>query len=217
MGHDGGVKVTEAQLKEAYQAHLARSRRDRAVSCPPPEAIQALVRREGDEAARLATLDHVMSCGECRTELDLLRTVEEAGVRSGAVSAPGRRRWMMPAALAATLLIAVGLGRVALRPSEDAVRSGDAARVDLVAPGAEVPAGAPVSFAWRPVEGASRYRLEVLNESGDLAIEAETRDTTLTSDSAASLAPGSYQWWVIALAPAPGPRSELRRLRIVAQ
>ena len=209
--------MTEAQLKEANQAKMDLSRRDRAVSCPPPEAIQALVRREGDEAARLATLDHVMSCRECRTELDLLRTVEEAGVRSGAVSAPGSRRWMMPAALAATLLIAVGLGRVALRPSKDAVRSGDATRVDLVAPGAEVPAGAPVSFAWRPVEGASRYRLEVLNESGELAIEAETRDTALTSDSAASLAPGSYQWWVIALAPAPGPRSELRRLRVVAQ
>lgn len=216
MGHDGGVKVTEVQLKEAYQAHLTRSRRDRA-SCPPPEAMQALVRREGDEAARLATLDHVMSCGECRTELDLLRTVEEAGVRSGAVAAPGRRRWMMPAALAATLLVAVGLGRVALKPSEDTVRSDDATTVELVAPGAEVPAGAPVSFAWRPVEGASRYRLEVLNESGDVAIEAETRDTMLTSDSAASLAPGTYQWWVIALSPAPGPRSELRRLRVVAQ
>jgi hypothetical protein len=216
MGHDGGVKVTEAQLKEAYQAHLARSWRDRA-SCPPPEAIQALVRREGDEAARLATLDHAMSCGECRTELDLLRTVEEAGVRSGAVAAPGRRRWMMPMALAATLLVAVGLSRVALKPSEDTVRSDDATRVELVAPGAEVPAGTPVSFAWRPVEGASRYRLEVLSESGDLAIEAETRDTMLTSDSAASLAPGTYQWWVIALSPAPGPRSELRRLRVVAQ
>ena len=24
MGHDGSVKVTEAQLKEAYQAHTAR-------------------------------------------------------------------------------------------------------------------------------------------------------------------------------------------------
>jgi hypothetical protein len=56
-----------------------------------------------------------------------------------------------------------------------------------------------------------------LNESGDLAIEAETHDTMLTSDSAASLAPGTYQWWVIALSPAPGPRSELRRLRVVAQ
>jgi hypothetical protein len=216
MGHDGGVKVTEAQLKEAYQAHLARSRRDRA-SCPSPEEIQALVRREGDEAGRLATLDHVMSCGDCRTELDLLRTVEEAGQRPGAVAAPGRRRWAMPAALAATLLLAVGLGRLVLKPAEDTVRSGDTRRVELVAPGAEVPAGSPVSFAWRPVEGASRYRLEVLNPSGDLAIEAETHDTALTSDSAARLAPGSYQWWVIALSPAPGPRSELRRLRVIAQ
>jgi hypothetical protein len=209
------MKVTEAQLKEAYQAHLARTRADRA-SCPAPEAIQALVRREGDEAARLATLDHVMRCGDCRAELDLLRTVEEAGVRAGAVPASGRRRWMMPAALAATLLVAVGLGRVALRPSEDTMR-GESGRVELVTPGAEVTAGVPVTFAWRPVEGASRYRLEVLNEAGDLAVEGETHDTTLTSDSAASLKPGSYQWWVIALSPAPGPRSELRRLRVVAQ
>jgi hypothetical protein len=216
MGHDGSVKVTEAQLKEAYQAHLARTRADRA-SCPSPEAMQALARREGDEAARLATLDHVMSCQDCRTELDLLRTVEEAGVRAGAVSAPARRRWMVPAALAATLLVAVGLGRVALRPADDTARSGDTARVELVAPGAEVSAGTPVSFAWRPVEGASRYRLEVLDEAGDLAIEAETHDTAITSDSAARLAPGPYQWWVIALSPAPGPRSELRRLRVVAR
>ena len=216
MGHDGGVKVTEAQLKDAYQAHLARTRTDR-TSCPSPETIQALVRREGDETARLATLDHVMSCRDCRAELDLLRTVEEAGVRAGAVAAPPRRRWMMPAALAATLLVAVGLGRAVLRPADDTVRSGDAARVELVAPGAQVTAGSPVSFAWRPVDGASRYRLEVLNESGDLAIEAETHDTSLVSDSAARLAPGQYQWWVIALSPGPGPRSELRRLRVAAQ
>ena len=216
MGHDGSVKVTEAQLKEAYQVHLARARADRA-SCPAPEAIQALVRREGDEAARLATLDHVMSCGDCRPELELLRTVEEAGVRAGAVSAPGRRRWMMPAALAASLLVAIGVGRVALHSSDDTVRSGETGRVELVTPGAEVTAGAPVTFAWRPVEGASRYRLEVLNEAGDLAVEAETHDTTLTSESAARLTAGSYQWWVIALSPAPGPRSELRRLRVVAQ
>ena len=215
MGHDGGVKVTEAQLKDAYQAHLAT--RTGRVACPSPEAIQGLVRREGDESARLATLDHVMSCRECRVELDLLRTVEEAGARVGGASAPGSRRWVMPAALAATLLVAVGLGRVALRPADDTVRSGDAARVELVAPGAEVTAGAPVSFAWRPVEGASRYRLEVLNQSGDLAIEAETHDTALVSDAAAGLAPGQYQWWVIALSPGPGPRSELRRLRVVAQ
>jgi hypothetical protein len=215
MGHDGSVKVTEAQLKEAYQVHLARTRAHRA-SCPAPEAIQALARREGEEATRLATLDHVMSCGDCRAEFDLLRTVEEAGVRAGAGSAPGRRRWMMPAALAASLLVAVGLGRRALSSSNDTVRSGETGRVELLAPGAEVTAGIPVTFAWRPVADASRYRLEVLNQAGDLAVEAETHDTTLTSESAARLTAGSYQWWVIALSPAPGPRSELRRLLVVA-
>ena len=79
MGHDGSVRLTEAQIKGAYQAHLARRRAPRG-ACPSPEAIQALVRREGDEAGRLATLDHVMTCGECRAELDLFRRVLGADV-----------------------------------------------------------------------------------------------------------------------------------------
>jgi hypothetical protein len=197
---------------------MARNRGARA-ACPEPDAIQALARREGPEAVRLATLDHVMGCRDCRTELDLLRSLEEAGARSGAASGAGRPRWIMPAALAATLLVAVGLGRLALRAPDDTTRSGpgSSARVELLAPGVEAPAGAPVAFAWRPVEGASRYRLEVLTESGDLAIEAETHDTGLTSAAVGRLAPGGYQWWVIAMTPAPGPRSELRRLRLTAQ
>ena len=77
--------------------------------------------------------------------------------------------------------------------------------------------GTPVAFAWRPVEGASRYRLEVLTASGDLAVEAETHDTAITSAAAGRLAPGSYRWWVIAMTPAPGPRSELRRLRLTPE
>jgi hypothetical protein len=124
---------------------------------------------------------------------------------------------MMPAALAATLLVAVGLGRLALKSAsdEELVRSGDErGAVTLLAPATEVQAGAPVLFAWRPVADARRYHLEVLNASGEVALEAETTDTSLTSEVAGRLAAGEYQWWVTALVSPASRRSELRPLRI---
>ena len=92
-----------------------------------PEAIAALARREGSETERLATLDHVMSCRECRAEFDLLRAVEQAGAQSGRGEERRRRTWFVPAALAATLLLAVGVGRMVTKPgSDDVTRGGEA-------------------------------------------------------------------------------------------
>ena len=207
--------VTEARVKEIYSA----ATRDRQGECPTPEALQALARREGSEESRLATLDHAMSCGSCRADLDLLRSIEQAGAETGA-AAPrrgGRRAWFVPAALAATVLLAVGIGRVALRPGGEPVRSGEGTGVAVLAPAPEAAAGAPLAFAWRPVEGAVRYRLEVLAGDGDVAIEAETRDTALIIEGISRLAPGDYRWWVVALTPRPGPRSPLRPLRLTAR
>jgi hypothetical protein len=124
---------------------------------------------------------------------------------------------MMPAALAATLLVAVGLGRLALKSSSDdeLVRSGDErGAVTLLSPANEVQAGTTVLFAWRPVPDARRYHLEVLNASGEVALEAETTDTSINSEVARQLAAGDYQWWVTALVSPASRRSELRPLRI---
>ena len=210
--------VTEARLKELYQSTM----RPGSAACPAPEALQALARREGDEATRLATLQHAMTCTDCRAELDLLRTVERAGAELGVKarggSARSRLTWMLPAALAATVLLAVGLGRSALSPGDEPLRSGDdAGAVAVVAPGPEAAAGEPLAFAWRPVAGASRYRVEVLTEGGDIAVEAETRDTAVTLEGVGRLRPGDYRWWVVALSPGPGPRSALRPLRLTAR
>jgi hypothetical protein len=213
----GGRRVTETELREIYSGLMARGATDR-TGCPAPEAIQALVRREGDETIRLAVLDHVMTCQDCRKELDLLRSVEGAGVALGD-SVRHQRRWLMPAALAASVLFAVIVGGLVLQTRPvDVVRSGPAgASVELLAPGAEMPAGLPVTFAWRPVTGATRYRIELLGSGGVVAVEAETSDTTLTLNGVASLAPGPYQWWVIAMTPLPGPRSALRPLHLITQ
>ena len=186
---------------------------------PAPEAIAALVRREGPEEGRLATLDHVMSCADCRRDFDLLRAVERAGVESGAAGRSGRRAWLMPAALAASFLLAVGLGRTVLRSGgDDTTRGGDRGAVILVQPGREARAGDSLTFSWRAVPGASRYEIEVLNAGGGVVASAATTDTTISSEATRLLPPGDYRWWVRATTPdARALRSAIRPLRLVAR
>jgi hypothetical protein len=72
-------------------------------------------------------------------------------------------------------------------------------------------------FAWHPIPGAARYRLEVLTSGGEVALEAETADTAITLQNAAGLAPGDYKWWVGASSAGTAVRSALRPLRLTAQ
>jgi len=214
--------MNEERLREIY-AGLMTSRGakggGRTVACPAPETLLALVRREGSEEERLATLDHVMSCIDCRKEFDLLRSIELAGAQAGAAARPGRRRWTLPVALAASALLAVMIGRLVLPPvpESEVLRSGPDAGVTLVAPPREAAAGSPIVFAWHPITGATRYRLEVLTGEGSVALEAETADTSITLRGAADLAPGDYQWWVAATSAGISARSPLRPLRLTSQ
>jgi len=217
MGNGGRNQLmNEARLRELYAGIMTSRRRSgRLGPCPEPEAIQALVRRQGPEEARLATLDHVMSCADCRSEFDLLRSIEMAGAQAGTADRPVRR-WLAPAALAASVLVAVLVGRLALpgAPENEIVRSGAGERVTLVAPPAQVATGSPLLFAWHPIPEASRYRLEVLTDEGEVVLEAETADTAIMVQSAADLPAGEYQWWVGATVPGATPRSDFRPLRL---
>jgi hypothetical protein len=222
MGHGRRDElVSEQRLREIYAGAMASrgAKAGRTAACPPPEAVLALVRREGSEDARLATLDHVMSCADCRSEFDLLRSIELARAEAGAVARPGQRSWLVPAALAASVLLAVVLGRLAMptAPESEVVRSGADGGVTLVAPPPESPAGSAMLFVWHPIPGAARYRLEVLTSDGEVALEAETADTAITLQGAAGLAPGDYTWWVGASSAGTAARSALRPLRLTAQ
>jgi hypothetical protein len=219
MGTRRGGQVSDDRLKDLYAAAVKAGVTSSGAH-PTPEAIAQLVRREGAEGARLATLDHVMGCADCRRDFDLLRTVEQAGAQSGAVPArsAGRRRWMIPAALAATLLLAVSVGRSLLAPPDDTTRGGGDATVVLVTPGSEAAAGARLVFAWRPVAGASRYELELLDAGGGVVASTATTDTTASPAAAGALPPGDYRWWVRAItSDARSLRSALRPLRLVAR
>jgi hypothetical protein len=209
--------VNDEQMREIYGGVMTARARRGPSACPTPEAILALVRREGSEESRLATLDHVMSCADCRSEFDLLRSIELAGAEAGGAARPGRR-WLAPVALAASVLLAVVIGRYALpgTPEPDVVRSGEKERLTLLAPPTQATTGAPLLFAWHPIPGASRYRLEVMDTAGEVVLEAETADTAILLRGAADLGPGDYQWWVGATAPEEA-RSALRPLRLDAR
>jgi len=200
------------RLQELYAQALAR-RGEAAEGCVPPEELLALVRKEGSEERRLQVLDHVMGCQACHREFELLRALEAAGGprEPATVRSIGRR--IMPLALAASVLFAIGVGLVARNREGDTTRGGGTALV-LLTPGAEAPPAQPVTFSWRHSPGTEHYRLELLDRNGTVVFSQLTPDTSLTLP-AALLPPGSsYRWWVRDAMPGSHLASPLRALRI---
>lgn len=211
--------MTDEELRAAYASAIESPRSPDRDRCPTPDALIALVRRQGAEAARLKTLDHTMSCPACLREFELLRAID-AGERreAGANRAPAR--WQRPVvlALAASLLLAVGLG-----PGRDWLgdRTGETMRGDADEIGVHRPAaGAEVSrdsldFAWRPVPGATRYTVELLSPDGAVRLSGTTTDTTIAlRPERGAIEPGGYRWWVRADLPG-GERQSVPRAVIL--
>ncbi len=196
--------MNDARLQELYTKALAERDENGRHGCVPPEALQALVERDGGEEERLATLDHVMSCEACRHEFELLRSVGMARttLEEERVSIPveihGKRP--MPAlALAASLAIVVigGIvGTMMIRTSGPEVFRGTGPDVVLVAPIGNVAQPDPITLVWRRVEGAVGYEVEILNEDGSLVVSNTTRDTLWMVEPGQLERGREYQWWV---------------------
>jgi len=217
MENDG---LTDARLRELYLRAFAKGRGGGGrTKCVAPEAILAMLRREGPEPERLEALDHVMACGQCRPEYELLRSIEQAEAdRPEVVSLLSRRGRQAIAtfALAASVLLVVVVGQKLGSHQEPDVARGPADAVALLAPETEVDSGPPLTFAWQPVPGAREYAVEVLDEQGRVVASMVTERTSATLDGAIRLVPGStYRWWVRASTAAGDQRaSPLRPLRI---
>ena len=205
--------MSVARLQELYAQALAR-RTSTAEGCVPPEELLALVRKQGDEVRRLQTLDHVMGCAACHREFELLRALEAAGAGSREpVTVRSISRRIMPLALAASVLLAIGVGLMVRNRESDVSRGGRSALV-LLTPAAEVAPAQPVTFSWRPFPGTQRYRLELLDRNGVAVFSQLTPDTSLILP-AELLPPGSsYRWWVRDATPGSPIASPLRALRI---
>lgn len=206
-----------SRLSRLYAGRVAARGVPDGSACVAPEAILAVVRREGREADRLATLEHVMSCSACHREYEWLTAVDQAALE--ACTSAGRPWWRAaPLALAASLLAAVGaalLVRQAL-PGGVETERGTSGDIALVGPPADLGGGDSLTFVWRPAAGASSYVLEVQRADGSVAFSDTTADTTVTLAEPGQLLPESdYRWWVREVTDGAEPRSSaLRRLRL---
>jgi hypothetical protein len=206
--------MSPTRLQDLYAEALAR-RRIAPGGCVSPEDLLALIRQEGPEARRLEVLDHVMGCGECHREFELLRALEVAGVGGRPPVVRSLVRRLVPLALAASLLLAVGIGlAVRNRTGPEDIPRGGTHNLVLLTPEAEVAPGQPITFSWRPVPTAGRYQLEVLDANGTAVFSALTADTALTWPADRLRAGSTYRWWVRDVTPGAEVSSLLRSLRV---
>jgi hypothetical protein len=173
------------------------------------------------EDARQRIVSHLAACDECAaTYAELFRTREAGesasrfspadfaarGYGTVAASRPGRvlafrPRVLLPLAAAAAVVFMLFLP--GLQPGSDRVVDTDAVRggrLQGLAPAG--PASDPIEFRWASPVAASRYVVEVRDDSGTVVLQRETRDDRLRLDpaSAEPLRPGaSYSWTVRAL------------------
>ena len=213
--------MTDAELRAAYERAMTSPRSADRASCPSPDALIALVRREGAEATRLATLDHTMTCSACQREFELLRAIDAGERRATGETAPLRVfGWRRPLALAiaASLLVAIGLGpgRAWFGRSDDDTMRGDSTELSVVEPAVGVPVPRDsLDFTWRSVPGALGYTVELLTRGGEVRLSAPTNDTTISlRGPRADLTPGEYRWWVRARVAGGEHRSEPRAIII---
>jgi hypothetical protein len=214
------------RLQELYARRVAAHGGADAGPHATPEAILAVVQREGPEAERLATLEHVMSCATCHRDYEWLSAVDVAGdefeERTGEHPIQSRPWWQgRQLALAASLLMAVGAAlavRGVLQSGPERVRGGSG-EIALVGPGTRVAAGAPLAFVWRAVPGVSRYVLEIQRADGSLAFTDTIADTVATVMPVRRLLPDTtYRWWVREVTDGSEPRSSaFRELRITGR
>jgi hypothetical protein len=148
------------------------------------------------EADRRRVEAHLADCDICRGEVLEVRSMLRTAPRRSST------RWytvaVTGAAAAAVLLIA--LPRHDARPTRGDGEPGtteravlpDASRdsVQIVAPSVgEIVARRALTFVWRRGSGDARFTVTLMNERGDVAWSANTRDTVVTLPTSVALGP----------------------------
>jgi hypothetical protein len=108
--------------------------------------------------------------------------------------APRWWRWATPLAAAALILVAVNVWGPEINETGPVMR-GSASVVELVAPVGLVDA-LPARFEWQTVEGATRYRFELLDEIARVLVRQVMAETFFVVESGV---PERGAWRVVAL------------------
>jgi hypothetical protein len=179
--------VNDERIEALYRRGLAEPTPDRS-GCVAPDDLQALASGGVPERDRLRLLDHVMACGACRGEFELLRSIAEAEHRDRPA-----RRWS-PLALAASIVgvsIAATVWQMT-RPEAPVFREG-APVVTAVAPVGTV--ASVDAFRWTASDVDAQYELELVEADGSVVFQGTTTDTVMAMPDSVALRPGAdYRW-----------------------
>ena len=223
--------MSDDQLRAIYNARVAGDAPPDRVNCPTPEQLQRLAGSEnGGSAQNLTLLDHVFGCAYCRPEFALLRSVQtasEAHDGVGAARVKANTRWFTGPrlAIAAALVVAIGIGGNSVRRANDVTRDnvlrdapGDASDVVTVSPLVNDQFAADAQFVWRKVSGAVTYEIQLLDTAGVVIATHITADTVFTpaADDRAKLATVTLFDWFVAARRSDGNerRSSIARVHV---
>ena len=197
-----------ARLRAAFAAPAATAPDPE--SCPAPEVIWAAVRSELPPRELREVVEHTATCAACAEDWRLAAELERQSSAAAATPAPGRviqgrfgqwRPLMAAAALAAGLLVAVGLYRTGdLGPQEPTYREAPGTVVRSVLPDSQVLPRQAAVLRWSPVAGATSYDVRVSTE--DLRVLDTVQGQTATEhripeSALAGLPPGAKLLWQV--------------------
>ncbi len=204
--------------------------------CPDQTVWQTFHDGSMSEADRVLVESHLVRCAACRqrlitvfdaaneAELDEAtpmslrrRAVETAAAHSGSKSFIYLVRPYAPLALAATILLVVGISWLAFRqktpvqpPSELRQSNRIAGAIPLTSPlnGSELAAG-KIGFSWGDAGPGARYEFILTDEKGDIVFQEKPTTNALTFDTAAlRLSTQRKYYWSVTAKMADGTRRE---------
>lgn len=186
--------MNDERLREAYDTLLRERSRRADESDVSLEAMCDVLVRRGSEESRLAAIDRIMAHPRLAEEFEILRAAHEAGK-----VAQRRIFSARPLAIAATLIVAVGLGTWLSRSGGDGtdVIRGPRVAIPLYAPAETALADSARVFVWSGNPDATQYLFELNTADGTPLYAITTSDSSLALPDSVRLAPGtSYFWWV---------------------
>ena len=203
-----------ARLRAAFAAPAATAPDPE--SCPAPERIWQAVRGELPPAGLREVIEHTARCEACAEDWRLAAELERQSV-AAAGTAPGKvlqgrfgwRPLMAAAALAAGLLVAIGLYRTAFNPGQPTYREAGSEAIRSLVPGKQALPRQGAVLRWSPVPEAESYDVRISTEDLRPVLTAQSLKTAsyaVPASALAGLPPGSKLLWQVDAVSADGSR-----------
>jgi hypothetical protein len=177
--------------------------------CPAPETIWAAVRGELPPHEMREVVDHTARCEACAEDWRLAVEVDRKGARQ-TEAVPGKvivgrfgqwRPMFAAAALAAGLLVAVGVYREAIVPTQTPIyREAEGTQVRSLLPAGQALPRQGAVLRWTPLAGAASYDVSVSTEDLRQVASAQGQAATeyrLPEAALAGLPAGAKLLWQV--------------------